>query len=88
MSFEEDVVVELSSLLPDEAGEVVLFAGYGPVCLQSDSPVIASGVADDGRLTAAGDDVSGLRFSHFANGLTVYHSEEVLQIDAPALVEM
>ncbi|WP_343559295.1 hypothetical protein [Kiloniella sp. b19] len=82
------ITLELADLLPDEAGEVVLFASDDPVSIQSDSPVVNSGVVEHDHITMTGENVSGLTFSHFANGITVYHDSSDIQIVAPLVAEM
>lgn len=67
------VVLALSDLLVDAAGEVVLFndSGLRSVALAATAPVLEEGKV--GRhVTAAGEDVSGFRFLRFASGLRLY----------------
>lgn len=75
---EDDVVVlDLADLLPDESGDVVLFAGDElPVNINAQEAVAAQGVAD-GHVTATGVDVTGLNFYAFENGVTIYSLSDV-----------
>lgn len=73
----EAVVLALSDLVPDEHGEVVLFNdAEAPVMIAADLPVIASGLAEP-HVTAAGIDVTGMHFSSFETGITVYHDPDI-----------
>ena len=74
----ETVLLELTDLLPDALGEVVLFAGDDlPVNIVTDQPVTEAGIAE-AHVTAAGVDVTGLHFYSFESGLTVYSPTDVL----------
>ena len=74
---EEAVVLSLSDLVPDEQGEVVLFNDAdAPVTIAADRPVIATGLAEP-HVTAAGIDVTGMQYSSFDTGVTVYHDPDV-----------
>lgn len=74
----ETVLLELADLLPDAAGEVVLFADADlPVNIVTDLPVTEVGIAE-AHVTAAGVDVTGLHFYSFESGLTVYSPTDVL----------
>ena len=76
---EDSVILDLADLLPDEAGDVVLFAGDDfAVNLLSDQPVTDAGVAE-AHVTATGVDVTGLHYYAFENGITIY-SQSDLQI--------
>ena len=71
------VVLDLADLLPDEAGDVVLFAGDElPVSISAQEAVTGHGVAD-GHVTATGVDVTGLNFYSFENGITIYSLSDV-----------
>ena len=73
----EAVVLTLSDLVPDEQGEIVLFNDAdAPVMIAADLPVIASGLAEP-HVTAAGIDVTGMHFSSFETGITVYHDPDI-----------
>ncbi len=78
MSDESDtVVLDLADLLPDEAGDVVLFAGDElPVSITAQEAVTEHGVSD-GHVTATGVDVTGLNFYAFENGVTIYSLSDV-----------
>ncbi len=74
----ETVLLELSDLLPDASGEVVLFTGDDlPVNIVTDQPVAEAGIAE-AHVTATGVDVTGLHFYSFESGLTVYSPTDVL----------
>ena len=80
---DEPIVLELADLLPDEAGEVVLFAGDDvTVNLLTDSALTGSGIADK-HVTAAGVDVSGQHYYNFEGGITVYSINDVLVTNTP-----
>ncbi len=70
--------LELTDLLPDEAGEVVLFndSRLPSIILRSDRPVIARGRVGAHR-TAAGIDVSGYSYVKFEHGPVLYHPPEL-----------
>lgn len=75
---DELVSLRLDDLIRDEHGEVVLFndSGLRALALETDAPVIAQGAADP-HVTASGEDVSGLRYMSFANGLTLYYQDSL-----------
>ena len=73
----EAVVLSLSDLVPDADGEVVLFNDAdAPVMIAADRPVIATGLAEP-HVTAAGIDVTGMHYSSFDSGITVYHDPDI-----------
>ena len=79
---EDSVVLELADLLPDEAGDVVLFAGDDfAVNLVSDQPVTDAGLAE-AHVTATGVDVTGLHYYAFENGVTVYSQSDLLILNS------
>ena len=79
---EDSVVLELADLLPDEAGDVVLFAGDDfAVNLVSDQPVTDAGLAEE-HVTATGVDVTGLHYYAFENGVTVYSQSDLLILNS------
>jgi hypothetical protein len=73
---ERVVILRLDDLVQDEHGEVVLFndSGLRTMALETDTGVVAQGAAEP-HVTAAGEDVSGLRYMTFANGLTLYYQD-------------
>ena len=74
----ESLSLTLEDLLPDAAGEIVLFAGGDvAVNLTSHSALRASGVAE-AHVTAAGVDVTGLQFYSFEGGVTLYSPHDIL----------
>ncbi len=77
MDESDAVVLDLADLLPDEAGDVVLFAGDEmPVSISAREAVTGHGVAE-GHVTATGVDVTGLNFYAFENGITIYSLSDV-----------
>ncbi len=74
----ETVLLDLADLLPDESGEVVLFADDAlPVNILTDEPVTSEGIAA-AHVTAAGLDVTGLHFYSFESGITLYSPSDLL----------
>ena len=74
----EALILQLSDLLPDAAGEVVLYASEDlPVNLESEVALRASGVSD-AHVTASGVDVTGLHFYTFEDGVTIYSPQDIL----------
>ncbi|KKJ77733.1 MULTISPECIES: hypothetical protein [Kiloniella] len=80
---DDELVLQLGDLLPDDAGEVVLFARDEPLKIEADTPLIETGVVEDSHITASGTDVGGLTYSQFANGMTLYHDNDHILIIAP-----
>jgi hypothetical protein len=70
------VSLRLDDLIRDEHGEVVLFndSGVRSMAVETNAEVVARGAAEP-HVTAAGEDVSGLRFMSFDNGLTLYYQD-------------
>ncbi|GBD42341.1 hypothetical protein HRbin39_01731 [bacterium HR39] len=68
-------VLHLEDVVPDEGGEAVLRHGgdLRRVVLLSTRDVEETGRAVP-HVTAAGEDVSGMRFVRFAGGPTLYHA--------------
>jgi hypothetical protein len=75
-SGEDLPTLRLDDLIQDEHGEVVLFndSGLRAIAVETPAGVVAQGAAEP-HVTAAGDDVSGLRYLTFANGLTLYYQD-------------
>ena len=74
----ETVLLDLADLLPDDSGEVVLFADDAlPVNILTDEPVTSEGIAE-AHVTAAGVDVTGLHFYSFESGITLYSPSDLL----------
>lgn len=74
---EEGVLtLELTDLLGDSNGEVVLFndSHLPALAVRADSQLVASGAVDH-HVTAAGDDVAGYRYVAFDNGKTLYYQD-------------
>lgn len=83
---EESVYLDLTDLLPDESGEVVLFAGEDlPVNILASEPVTETGIAE-AHVTASGLDVTGLHFYSFESGITVYSPSDLLILISPESV--
>ena len=79
---DDALVLELADLLPDAAGEVVLMTDEDvPVNLQSDEPVMESGVSE-AHVTATGVDVTGHHFYSFEGGVTIYSPYDLLVVMA------
>ena len=73
----DPVVLQLTDLVPDADGEIVVFNDIeAPIRLAAEGRIVASGMADP-HVTAAGIDVTGMQFSLLDSGLTVYHDPEV-----------
>ncbi len=73
----DTVVLDLSDLLPDDSGDVVLFSGDElPVSISAQEAVTEQGVAE-AHVTATGVDVTGLNFYAFENGVTIYSLSDV-----------
>lgn len=78
------LILSLTDLVRDDAGEVVLFndSGLRALALSTSAAVVEDGIA--GRhVTAAGEDVSGFRFLAFADGLRLYYQQglDVIVLD-------
>ena len=76
---EGDVLtLELTDLLRDSNGEVVLFndSHLPALAVRADSPLVASGEAEQ-HVTLAGDDVTGYRYVAFDNGTTLYYQQSL-----------
>jgi hypothetical protein len=74
----DPLVLSIADLLPDAQGEVVLFndAGLSAFSIVGAQSVIGSGIADH-HATAEGIDVTGMAYSTFETGLTVYYPSDV-----------
>ena len=76
---ESDVLtLELTDLLRDSNGEVVLFndSHLPALAVRADSQLVASGEAKQ-HVTLAGDDVTGYRYVAFDNGTTLYYQQSL-----------
>jgi hypothetical protein len=70
------VVLELNDLLPDSGGEIVLrMTGVGTLAVATDQAVAATGLAE-AHVTAAGENVAGLRYYQLDGGVTLYCSSD------------
>jgi hypothetical protein len=69
-----EIELAMSDLVADADGEVVFFndSGLRRLTIATDAAVVAEGRAGAHR-TAAGQDVTGLRFMTFDNGLRLYY---------------
>ena len=74
----ETVLLDLADLLPDDSGEVVLFADDAlPVNILTDEPITSEGISE-AHVTATGVDVTGLHFYSFEGGVTLYSPSDLL----------
>ena len=81
---ETGLTLNLSDLLPDAEGELVLFADPSKeVRLVAEASLTAQGVADP-HVTAGGYDVTGLTYLSFANGITLYYTGALALQSDPA----
>ncbi|WGF89661.1 hypothetical protein [Marinivivus vitaminiproducens] len=81
----EGLVLELTDMVSDSNGEIVLHndAGFSELGLHADVPVVGEGVSPPHQ-TSGGDDVTGYRFVTFEGGLTLYYdSALIIAVDAP-----
>ncbi|GBD43417.1 hypothetical protein HRbin40_00890 [bacterium HR40] len=78
------VVLNLSELLCDENGEVVLYndSGFRRVVLEADARPVAQGMAEP-HLTASGEQVAGYAYVAFDNGMTLYYPPDLELIVVP-----
>ena len=72
------LTLELTDLLRDSNGEVVLFndSHLPALAVRADSQLVASGEVEQ-HITVAGDDVTGYRYVAFDNGTTLYYHESL-----------
>jgi len=72
------IALSIADLLPDAQGEVVFLndAGVSAINILNAQPVIGSGISDH-HTTAQGIDVTGMAYSTFETGLTVYYPSDV-----------
>ena len=72
------IALSIADLLPDAHGEVVFLndAGVSAINIFGAQPVIGSGISDH-HTTAQGIDVTGMAYSTFETGLTVYYPSDV-----------
>ncbi len=69
-------MLQLSDLLPDSGGEIVLrMAGVETLAVTTEQAVAATGLAD-AHVTAAGENVAGLRYYQLDSGVTLYCSSD------------
>lgn len=81
---DDPLFLELTALLPDPSGEVVLFAEPDmTLSLVTREPLIGLGISDQ-HVTGSGLEVTGLHFYSFESGITVYSPTDLLIIDDPA----
>jgi hypothetical protein len=73
-----EVELAMSDLVADADGEVVFFndSALRRLTIATDAAVVAEGRAGAHR-TAAGQDVTGLHFMTFDNGLTLYYQADL-----------
>ncbi len=71
------VMLALADLLPDPGGEIVIRStGAGMIGVIAEEAITASGTAE-AHVTAAGEEVAGLRYYQFGSGVTLYCGPEV-----------
>jgi len=78
-SAEADTIsLQLSDLLPDSAGNIVIEYDGGNLAVQllTDQAVVDRGVAAE-AVDANGGDLSGLAYCAFSNGTTVYFPTDI-----------
>ncbi len=74
----ETMLLELADLLPDSAGDIVLFAGEDlPVNLVTSEKVAAVGIVEE-YVTASGVNVAGHTYYSFESGVTVYSAGDLV----------
>jgi len=75
---EDTVTLELTDLVSDSNGEIVLFndSHLPALAVRADSLPVASGEMGS-HVTAAGDDVTGYRFVAFDNGTKLIFQDSV-----------
>ncbi len=79
----DEIVLRLEDLLPDAAGEIVLFAeDAAHVSVIVAAALTDTGVAND-HVTAGGVDVTGLPYYAFDYGITIYLPDDVPLSFAP-----
>jgi hypothetical protein len=78
MSREDVLTLELSDLLRDSNGEIVLFndSHLPALAVRADSAPVESGEVGS-HVTAAGDDVTGYRFVAFDNGTKLFYQDSM-----------
>ena len=76
---EMSVTLQLSDMLPDANGEIVIMGGGGDSHLNivTDLPLLETGIAP-AHTTEGGVQVEGLTYWIFEDGTKVYHSHDVL----------
>lgn len=70
------LTLNLSDLIQDDNGEVVLFndSGLRSLAVATDAGIVAEGSSGQ-HVTAAGEDVSGFHYVTFDTGLTLYFQD-------------
>jgi hypothetical protein len=71
-----EVELAMADLISDDNGEIVFCndSGFRSLAIRTDAQIVANGQAAT-HVTAAGEDVSGLQYVTFDNGLTLYYEE-------------
>lgn len=74
----EVLTLELTDLLRDSNGEVVLFndSHLPALAVRADSQLVARGAVEQ-HVTVSGDDVAGYRYVAFDNGTTLYYQDSL-----------
>lgn len=69
-------MLQLNDLLPDSGGEIVIrTSGMDTLAVATDQGVAATGMAE-AHVTAAGEDVAGLRYYQLDGGVRLYCSSD------------
>ena len=78
LPLEDVVTLELSDLLSDSNGEIVLFndSHLPALAVRVESAPVASGEVGS-HVTAAGDDVTGYRFVAFDDGTKLFYQDSM-----------
>ncbi|MFC4351015.1 hypothetical protein ACFOW6_05610 [Fodinicurvata halophila] len=72
----EAMTLSLQDLLPDSKGEVVLEDSLGSLILMEGGEVTEQGILEESHVTHGGQDVSGMAYARFADGITLYYDSE------------
>lgn len=73
---EDAITLCLQDLLPDSHGDVVLEDGLGGLIIVEGGEVAEQGILEESHVTHAGQDVSGMAYARFADGITLYYDSQ------------